>query len=107
MGKASRDKGARGERELVHLLADQGVAASRVASMAASAGNATGADVMVDGRLGVECKRVKRLSAAAHLLPYVPPGIPVALRLDDCRWMLVVPEPWIGRVLQMMADEAP
>lgn len=42
MGKRSRDKGARGERMLVHLLQERGYAAERVPLSGAAGGSYSG-----------------------------------------------------------------
>ena len=60
MGKASRDKGARTERECVHILQDAGLAAERVPLSGAAGGRFSG-DISVPvlgvDRLGeVKCR---------------------------------------------------
>jgi len=46
-GKASRDKGGRGERELVHIFQDHGIPARRVPLSGAMSGTGFGGDVLV------------------------------------------------------------
>lgn len=59
MGKAQRDKGKRGERELAKRLREYGYEARRGQQFCGKAGDA---DVIgIDG-LHIECKRVERLN---------------------------------------------
>ncbi len=55
-GKGSRGKGARGEREVVSRLIEMGVQAEKL-----SRSGYTGADIVVNGRLG-EVKRQESMS---------------------------------------------
>lgn len=59
MGKASRDKGKRGEREVVNLLKKAGHQAQRTAPLQAHSGNESGADVLLDDKYRIEVKRRK------------------------------------------------
>lgn len=80
MGKASREKGKRGERMLVRFLRDQGYEVRRTAQYCGKSGDA--ADVVGLPGLHIECKFVERLNvlealrqaihdAAAGLIPAV------------------------------------
>lgn len=60
MGKASRDKGKRGELELVHVLRDYGFAECRRAQQ--YCGTADSADIVGLQGIHIECKRSERLS---------------------------------------------
>lgn len=59
MGKASRDKGKRGEREVVNLLKEAGHQAQRTAPLQAHSGDDSGADVLLDNKYKIEVKRRK------------------------------------------------
>ena len=59
-GKASRQKGDRAEREVVHILQEAGIAAERI-PLSGSAGGRFASDVLVpvfghDRRIEVKCK---------------------------------------------------
>lgn len=59
MCKASRDKGKRGEREVVNLLKAEGHHAQRTAPLQAAEGDDSGADVLLDDKYKIEVKRRK------------------------------------------------
>lgn len=59
MGKTSRDKGKRGEREVVNLLKKAGHSAQRTAPLQAHSGDDSGADVLLDDKYKIEVKRRK------------------------------------------------
>ena len=58
MGKPSRDKGLRVEREIVNRLKDVGIPAERVPLSGAAGGKFVG-DVVIETRLGERCAEVK------------------------------------------------
>ncbi len=59
MGKASRDKGKRGERELAAALRDYGYQTRRGQQFSGASGDA---DVVGLDGIHIECKRVERLN---------------------------------------------
>lgn len=59
MGKVSREKGKRGEREVVNLLKAEGHQAQRTAPLQAANGDSSGADVLLDDMYQIEVKRRK------------------------------------------------
>lgn len=59
MGKASRDKGKRGERELANILKEHGFEARRGQQFCGTSGDA---DVIGIPGIHIECKRVERLN---------------------------------------------
>lgn len=65
MGKASREKGKRGERMLVRFLHDQGYEVRRTAQYCGKSGDA--ADVVGLPGLHIECKFVERLNVPEAL----------------------------------------
>lgn len=89
MGKKSRDKGARGERELVNLLIAAGYEARRVPLSGATW---LKDDVETDlfGGCRVEVKR--RASAWKQIYGWLDEGPDIlAIRADHREWLLVVP----------------
>ena len=60
MGKFSREKGKRGEQELVRLIREQGYDARRTAQYCGKTGEA--ADVIGLPGVSIECKRVEKLN---------------------------------------------
>lgn len=60
MGKFSRDKGKRGEQELVRLIKGNGYEARRTAQYCGKTGEA--ADVIGLPGISIECKRVEKLN---------------------------------------------
>lgn len=59
MGKAQRDKGKRGERELANILKEHGYDARRGQQYCGTSGDA---DVVGLPGIHIECKRVERLN---------------------------------------------
>lgn len=59
MGKMARNKGKRGEREVVNLLKAAGHHAQRTAPLQAHMGDSSGADVLLDDKYKIEVKRRK------------------------------------------------
>lgn len=59
MGKAQRDKGKRGERELANILKEHGFDARRGQQFCGTSGDA---DVIGLPNIHIECKRVERLN---------------------------------------------
>lgn len=101
MGKASRDKGARYERELVQHLCQHGLDASRVPLSGAVDGYAD--DVLVclgQTELRIEAKRRARL--AGYLTQWVDGSADglVAMREDRGRTLWLVSDELMVRLLQ-------
>ena len=104
----SRRKGAAGEREAVHLLRSLGLQAERVDSRAASAGHATGSDVLfgeTDPIWPLEIKRGRTYRVPAWARPYIEMGRPVLSREDGGSWTLTLPEYLVGPALRAVATE--
>lgn len=111
MGKMSRDKGKKGERELAKLLRDWGYDTRRGQQYCGADGSA---DVVGLPRIHIECKRVERLNLWQAILQAVrdcPKGkLPavfhrrnretwlVTMRLED--WMEVYKEYDSGKWLK-------
>lgn len=98
MGKMSREKGKRGERELAKKLKEYGYEAKRVQQFCGSNGDAD-----VDGLEGIhiECKRVEKLniydaiaqSKSDSRLGELPT---VFHRKNNCEWLVTMPlEDWM------------
>ncbi len=88
MGRQSRNKGSRAERELVHLLQDSGIAAEKVSGM-----YKPGPDLSVPFRgrkdLRVEVKR--RARGFTRFYDWLEPDVDaVAFRDDNREWLVVV-----------------
>ena len=98
MGKMSRDKGKRGERELANKLKEHGFNAQRGQQYCGANGDA---DVIGLPGIHIEVKRVERLSlyeALAQSKSDAKPGeMPiVAHRRNNCEWVVILPlEDWI------------
>jgi hypothetical protein len=104
----SRAKGAVGEREALRHVREWGLVAERVDSRAASAGNATGVDLLFGTaapKWPLEVKRGRRYGAPAWAKPYLARGIPVITREDRADWILLLPERLIGPALRAVAAE--
>jgi Holliday junction resolvase len=88
MGRQSRDKGARAERELVRLLQDGGMAAEKVSGM-----YKPGPDVSVPFRgkkdLRVEVKI--RATGFSQLYEWLKDRDALAIRQNGRKWLVVVP----------------
>ena len=96
-GKASRNKGKRGEREVVRILKAYGFDAERTAPL--QAGKSKRPDVLATAgkrSIVVEVKRIKRIPAIiehamAQLLAYRDGDIRfVAIRGDGGKWLAVM-----------------
>lgn len=98
MGKASRDKGARGERELASKLREYGYDAKRGQQ---HKGGPDSPDVSGLPGVHIEVKRVERLSlydALAQSKGDAGAGeMPVVMhRRNNCEWVVIQPlEDWI------------
>lgn len=92
MGKSQRDKGARGERELVHTVTDHGLHAVKI-----SRSGHPGPDVLVEG-LAVEVKRRGdgQQLGARQLEQLADDVHAVAWRFDQGRWHVTMRlEEWL------------
>ena len=93
MGKLSREKGKRGEREVAELLRKHGLAARRGQQFR---GGADSPDVVVEGSLlHVEVKRTETLAlwpAMTQAAEEAPPGaVPVVVhRPSKRRWVVIL-----------------
>lgn len=95
MGKPSRDKGKRGEREWTRVCRDHGYDCRRTSQYCGQTGDA--ADVVGLPGIHQEVKRTERLSlyeAMSQAARDAKPGeIPiVAHRRNDCGWLVVLRE---------------
>ena len=91
MGKFSRDKGLRGERDLVNLLRERGIAAERV-PLSGAAGGSFGGDVvaMFDGRKTlIECK--VRADGFKQIYGWLAVVDMLAIKRDRAEWLVVMP----------------
>lgn len=99
MGKASRDKGKRGERELAGVLRDYGYDCRRGQQFCGANGDA---DVVGLPGIHIECKRVERLDlygAVGQAVRDAKEGeLPVVMhRKNNCEWLVTMPlEEWIS-----------
>lgn len=99
MGKASRDKGKRGERELASKLREHGYDARRGVQYH---GGPDSPDVIGLEGVHIEVKRVERLSlydALSQAKADAGPGeMPVVMhRRNNCEWVVIQPlEDWIN-----------
>ena len=91
MGKASRDKGARVEREIVNRCRELGIAAERVPLSGAAGGSYTG-DVIVAG-MRCEIKARKDGSGFLTLERWLGDNDALILRRDRAEPMVVLP--WV------------
>ena len=92
MGKAQREKGARGERELAGILREEGYDTRRGQQYCGAAGNA---DVIGLPGIHIECKRVEKLNlldAVAQAVHDALPGLLPAVfhRRDRCEWLVTM-----------------
>ena len=97
MGKASRDKGARRERELVNMFRDWGLQAYRVPLSGATEHSKGDVDVYKIGRDAPFCGEAKaRKDGAGFKSLYdwlEKDGADyLALRKDNAEWIFVIPE---------------
>ena len=96
MGKFSRDKGKRGELELVRLFKENGYEARRTAQYCGKTGEA--ADVIGLPGIFIECKRVENLNInnamaqATHDAEAAGRGdLPVVFhRKNNCSWLVTM-----------------
>lgn len=106
MGKASREKGKRGERELAARLREYGYNARRSQQYSGINGDA---DVVGLPFIHIECKRVERLNiqdaydqsrrdAKEHEIPTV------MHRRDNCGWLVTLS---LDDFIRMYADYEP
>lgn len=99
MGKASRDKGKRGERELASKLREYGFDARRGVQYR---GGSDSPDVIGLDGVHIEVKRVERLSlydALSQSKGEAGAGeMPVVMhRRNNCEWVVIQPlEDWIN-----------
>lgn len=108
MGKMSREKGKRGERELAKKLKEYGYEAKRVQQFCGSNGDAD-----VDGLDGIhiECKRVEKLNiydAIAQSKSDARLGeLPTVFhRKNNCEWLVTMPlEDWMKLYAQYTTDK--
>lgn len=93
MGKASREKGKRGERELARILREAGYDARRGQQYCGAAGDA---DVVGLPGIHLEVKRVERFNLYDALSQAKGDArgdeMPVVVhRRNDCEWVVVQP----------------
>ena len=99
MGKASRDKGKRGERELAGILRDYGYDCRRGQQFCGSNGDA---DVVGLPGIHIECKRVERLDLYGAVEQAKRDAkeeeLPVVMhRRNNCEWLVTMPlEDWMS-----------
>lgn len=99
MGKASRDKEKRGERELAGVLRDYGYDCRRGQQFCGANGDA---DVVGLPGIHIECKRVERLDLYGAVGQAVRDAkeeeLPVVMhRKNNCEWLVTMPlEEWIS-----------
>lgn len=99
MGKASRDKGKRGERELAGVLRDYGYDCRRGQQFCGANGDA---DVVGLPGIHIECKRVERLDLYGAVGQAIRDAkeeeLPVVMhRKNNCEWLVTMPlEEWIS-----------
>ena len=102
-GKGSRDKGARGELELVHLLTDLGFKGLRRGNVFAG-----DADVVGLFPFHIEVKRVEKLNlwnavqqSIAEMHKKKDGVIPVVFhRKNKQKWLMTIPEEWFEVVIK-------
>lgn len=94
MGKFSRDKGKRGENELVRVLKSWGYDAHRTAQYCGNTGEA--ADVVGLPHCHIECKRVERLNIYDAIAQATNDAkkdgkMPVVFhRKNGCKWLVTL-----------------
>ena len=93
MGKSSRDKGKRGEREFAALCREQGYDCRRTSQYCGKTGDAS--DVVGLPGMHIEVKRVERLNiedAMSQARRDARPGETpmVAHRRNNCRWLVTM-----------------
>ena len=107
MGKSSRDKGKRGEREVASLLREYGYDARRGVQYH---GGPSSPDVVGLPGIHIEVKRTERLDlygALAQSIGDAGGDMPVVIhRRNDCRWVVIQPlEDWIELYRAWEAEE--
>jgi len=91
MGKKSRDKGLRMEREIVHLLQEAGIGAERVPLSGAAGGSYTG-DVSLPVRGRDWLGEVKaRATGFSQIYKWLGTNDALFIRRDRDRWLIVLP----------------
>lgn len=109
MSRAQRDKGARAERELVHLLTAAGIKARRVPLSGAVEG--FGGDLLVedgDGEARWESKVRGDGNGFSLLYRWIEDAAVLAVRADRKPWLVVVRlEDWIREHSPRHADAPP
>jgi len=89
MGKFSRDKGLRGERDLVNLLRERGIAAERV-PLSGAAGGSFGGDVIAT--IGGEKKLIEckvRADGFKQIYGWLGGNDLLAIKRDHDKWLVV------------------
>jgi Holliday junction resolvase len=109
MGRASRDKGKRGEREVADLFERAGVPARRTAALQADGQGGADVSLAIPG-LHVEVKRAERIELPAWLAQAerdAPEGVePVVIfRRSRDKWRAVVDAEWLARLLSATHHE--
>mgnify|MGYP001176931370 FL=1 len=108
MGKASRDKGKRGERELAGILRDYGYDCRRGQQFCGSNGDA---DVVGLPGIHIECKRVERLDLYGAVEQAKRDAkeeeLPVVMhRRNNCEWLVTMPlEDWMSMYREYEAGD--
>ena len=92
MGKASRDKGKRGERELARYLKEYGYDARRGQQYSGAQGDA---DVIGLPGIHIECKRVEKLNIYDAVQQSVCESLPAEMpavfhRRDNHDWLVTM-----------------
>jgi len=91
VGKFSRDKGARNERELVNLLRERGLRAERV-PLSGAAGGSFGGDIIADlggRRQLIECK--VRADGFKQIYGWLEGNDILAIKRDRSEWLVILP----------------
>ena len=108
MGKASRDKGKRGERELAGILRDYGYDCRRGQQFCGSNGDA---DVVGLPGIHIECKRVERLDLYGAVEQAKRDAKEEELtvvmhRRNNCEWLVTMPlEDWMSMYREYEAGD--
>ena len=107
MGKAERERGKRGERELAKILREYGYDTKRGHQYCGAAGNA---DVIGLPGIHIGCKRVERLNILDAISQAVHDALPGLLptvfhRRDRCEWLVTMRlSDWITIYREWEAD---
>lgn len=98
-GKMSRDKGGRGEREIVHLLRDAGIPAKRVPLSGAAPGFK--GDVLIGKGSGQKTAEVKRRAKGfRELYKWLEGADILFIRADRRQWLAVLPLDDLKKLMQ-------